>query len=89
MPTKPTWSEYPGGVFLARDLINTPTEDMGPDELIEAGAKIAKDARAKVRILRGDALLAQNYPTVHAVGRASTQAPGLLDFTWGGTTHPR
>ncbi len=77
------------GVFLARDLINTPTEDMGPDELIEAGAKIAKDARAKVRILRGDALLAQNYPTVHAVGRASTRAPGLLDFTWGEKNAPK
>ena len=71
------------GVFLARDLINTPTEDMGPDQLIEAGAAIAKDAGAKVRILRGDELLQQNYPTIHAVGRASTRAPGLLDFTWG------
>ncbi len=77
------------GIFLARDLINTPTEDMGPDELIEAGAKIAKHAGAKVRILRGDALLAQNYPTIHAVGRASTRAPGLLDFTWGDKNAPK
>jgi len=77
------------GVFLARDLINTPTEDMGPDELIDAGAAIAKDAGASVRILRGDELLQQNYPTIHAVGRASTRAPGLLDFTWGSESAPK
>ena len=77
------------GVFLARDLINTPTEDMGPDHLIDAGAAIAKDAGARVRILRGDELLEQNYPTIHAVGRASTRAPGLLDFTWGDDTAPK
>ncbi len=77
------------GVYLARDLINTPTEDMGPDELIAAGAAIAKDARAKVRILRGDALLTHNYPTIHAVGRASIRAPGLLDFTWGDKDAPK
>ena len=77
------------GVFLARDLINTPTEDMGPDQLLDAGAAVAKDARASVRILRGGELLEQNYPTIHAVGRASTRAPGLLDFKWGDDTAPR
>ena len=77
------------GVFLARDLINTPTEDMGPDQLIDAGAAVAKDAGASVRILRGDELLEHNYPTIHAVGRASTRAPGLLDFTWGDDSAPK
>lgn len=77
------------GVFVARDLINTPTEDMGPDQLIDAGAAIAKDAGASVQILRGDELLEQNYPTIHAVGRASTRAPGLLDFTWGSQSAPK
>ena len=77
------------GVFLARDLINTPTEDMGPDQLIDAGAAVAKDAGASVRILRGDALLEHNYPTIHAVGRASTRAPGLLDFTWDDDSAPK
>ena len=76
-------------VFLARDLINTPTEDMGPDQLIDIGASIAKEAGASVRILRGNELLEQNYPTIHAVGRASTRAPGLLDFTWGDGTAPK
>src|SRR5918993_1662025 len=77
------------GVFLARDLINTPTEDMGPDQLIDAGSAIATDAGASVRVLRGDELLEQNYPTIHAVGRASTRAPGLLDFTWGDENAPK
>ena len=77
------------GVFLARDLINTPTEDMGPDQLIDAGAAVAKDAGASVRILRGDELLEHNYPTIHAVGRASIRAPGLLDFTWGDDSAPK
>ena len=76
------------GVFLARDLINTPTEYMGPDELIQAGAEVAKHAGAKVRILRGDAP-ARRTPTIHAVGRASTRAPGLLDFTWGDKNAPK
>jgi leucyl aminopeptidase len=76
------------GVFLARDLINTPTEDMGPDQLIDSGAAVAKDAGASVRILRGDELLEHNYPTIHAVGRASSRVPGLLDFTWGDNTAP-
>ncbi|MEO8186280.1 MAG: leucyl aminopeptidase family protein [Burkholderiaceae bacterium] len=77
------------GVFLARDLINTPTEDMGPDELIAAGVELAKDAGATVRVLRGDELLAHNYPTIHAVGRASTRAPALLDFSWGDDNAPK
>jgi leucyl aminopeptidase len=76
-------------VTLARDLINTPAEDMGPDHLIAAGAEIAEAAGAQTRIVRGDALLRENYPTIHAVGRASTREPGLLDMRWGDESAPR
>jgi leucyl aminopeptidase len=77
------------GITLARDLINTPSEDMGPAQLLEAGAAVAAEAGAAVRVLRGDELLEHNYPTVHAVGRASARAPGLLDFSWGDARAPR
>lgn len=76
-------------ITLARNLINTPAEDMGPDELIEAGAGVARAAGADLRILRGGALLAENYPTIHAVGRACSREPGLLDLRWGEEDAPR
>ena len=76
-------------VFQARDLINTPASDLGPAELADAAIAVAKKAGAKHRVIVGDALLAENYPTVHAVGRASTRAPRLVDITWGEPTAPR
>lgn len=77
------------GVALARDLINTPAEDMGPEELVSAGEAIAKRAGAAVRVVRGDALLKENYPSIHTVGRASSRAPALLDIRWGDQAAPR
>jgi len=71
------------GEFLTRDLVNTPASDMGPSEL--EGALLALAARhgAEVSAVRGDELLAQNFPMIHAVGRASERAPRLLDLRWG------
>ena len=71
------------GEFLTRDLINTPASDMGPEELEAAFCALAKQHGAQVTITRGDDLLAQNYPMIHAVGRASSRAPRLLDMRWG------
>ena len=71
------------GVFLARDLVNTPTNDMGPDELEEAARKLAAAHGADISVTRGDDLLARNFPMIHAVGRASTGAPRLIDISWG------
>jgi len=70
-------------VFLARDMINTPAEHMGPEELAAAVGAIAKRHGASLKVLTGDELLEQNYPTVHIVGRASARAPRLIDLTWG------
>lgn len=70
-------------LFMARDLINTPAGDMGPAELAAAVKAVAKANKAKYREIVGDDLLKQNYPTIHAVGRASTRAPRLADLTWG------
>jgi leucyl aminopeptidase len=71
------------GEFLTRDLINTPASDMGPDELEMAFRSLALQHGAKVRVTRGDDLLLQNFPMIHAVGRASARAPRLLDMSWG------
>jgi len=76
-------------VFLGRDLVNTPSNDMGPEELAEAARDLAKRHRAKFSVIVGDALLKANYPLVHAVGRASSRAPRLIDIVWGNPKAPK
>jgi leucyl aminopeptidase len=75
--------------WLARDLVNTPTSDMGPEALHAAAERVASENGAKFKAIVGDDLLKQNYPLIHAVGRASTQAPRLLHFSWGDADAPR
>jgi leucyl aminopeptidase len=74
---------------LVRDLINTPAEDMMPEQLAEAVMAVAHDFGASVTQIVGDDLLAQNYPTIHRVGRASAHAPRLIDLRWGDARHAR
>lgn len=74
---------------LARDLINTPASDLGPDALEQAVRALAKQHGAKVKAITGDNLLKQNFPMIHAVGRAAHQAPRLLDVTWGKASDPK
>jgi leucyl aminopeptidase len=73
---------------LVRDLINTPTEDMGPQQLADAAADVADTFGAEIRYVEGDDLLTQNFPAIHAVGRASTRAPRLVELTWGDEDAP-
>jgi leucyl aminopeptidase len=77
------------GVFLTRDLVNTPTNDMGPDALEEAVRKLAGQHGAEVSVVSGDDLLKHNFPMIHAVGRASAEAPRLIDMAWGEKSAPR
>jgi len=77
------------GVWLARDLINTPANDMGPAELEYAARSLATRHHAKVRAIVGDDLLKENLPLIHAVGRAADRAPRLIDITWGDPSHPK
>jgi len=70
------------GIWLGRDLINTPASDMGPDELEAAARALAKRHGAKCSAIVGEALLAGNFPLIHAVGRASPRAPRLIEITW-------
>ncbi len=75
-------------VALTRDLVNTPSSDMGPQELEAAARKLAKEHGARFRKVAGKAL-ATGFPMIHAVGRASTRAPRLIDFTWGDPKAPK
>jgi leucyl aminopeptidase len=74
---------------LARDLINTPANDMGPAELETAARDVAARFGAEVACITGDELLTGNFPLIHAVGRASTRAPRLIDVRWGDAAHPK
>ena len=76
-------------IYLARDLINTPAEDMGPQDLATAAQAVAREAKATCTVIAGEQLLKHNYPTVHAVGRASSRAPCLIDLRWGEKDAPK
>lgn len=76
------------GEALTRDLINTPANDMGPDALEAACLELAEQHGAVAQVIKGEALLEQNFPMIHAVGRAATQEPRLIDLRWG-TAGPR
>ena len=71
-----------------RDLVNTPTEHMGPEQLEAVAREIAQRHGAQVEVIAGDALLAQNFPAIHAVGRASHRAPRLIALRWGASGLP-
>ncbi len=75
--------------FLVRDLINTPAADMGPEELAAAARTLADGHGARFAVIVGDELQVRNYPAVHAVGRASSRAPRLIDIQWGDESNPR
>ncbi len=76
-------------VTLARDLINTPTNDMGPDALEQAARDLASKNGATISTVEGDALLKHNLPMIHAVGRAGSIAPRLIDLKWGKDSDPK
>jgi len=77
------------GDFITRDLVNTPTNDMGPDALEKAFCNLALKHNAYTQVIKGNDLLKQNFPMIHAVGRASDQEPRLLDMKWGDKNNPK
>lgn len=76
-------------IYLARDLINTPTEAMGPAELAEKITEVAKKHSATVTQVIGSELLTAQYLAIHTVGRASVREPRLIDLRWGSSQHPK
>lgn len=74
---------------LTRDLINTPTEHMGPEQLEAAARGLAQAHGAQFNSIVGEALISERFPAIHAVGRASHRAPRLIELNWGDVSHPR
>jgi leucyl aminopeptidase len=74
--------------YLVRDLVNTPSSDMGPEDLEKASRRIAEAHNAKLRTVEGRNL-EKGFPMVAAVGRASTRPPRLIDFSWGRERNPK
>ena len=74
---------------LARDLINTPSNDMGPEQLALAAQHLAERFGASFSCIVGDELTVRNFPLIHAVGMASPHAPRLIDVSWGDPAHPK
>jgi leucyl aminopeptidase len=79
------------GVALTRDLVNTGANDLGPAELAAAAEDLARRHGALCRVIVGDALIADGFPLIHAVGAAATpeRAPRLIDITWGDAADPK
>jgi len=75
--------------YLARDLVNTPANDLGPEAFEHEIRAFATRHRMRVKVFLGDELLTQNFPMIHAVGRAAAEAPRLVDLTWGHESDPR
>ena len=75
---------------LAKDMVNTPANDMGPAEIEAVALGLAQRFNAEIAVVTGDDLLTQNYPAVHAVGRASheSRASRMIELTWGRPDHP-
>lgn len=78
-----------GGINWARDLINTPANDMNPQALAEEAVQWAQSAGGKVQVIKGEALLKANYPTIYTVGKAAAVPPHLVDIRFGKKGAPK
>lgn len=75
--------------YLVRDLVTTPANNMGPDQLEETARHLADRYGAQMTAIAGGDLVIENYPMIYAVGKASTRAPRLLDLHWGQPDAPK
>jgi leucyl aminopeptidase len=76
-------------VRMGRDLVNTPANDLGPDGIETAARAVAEKHGTAINVIAGQDLLDQNFPMIHAVGRAATEAPRLIDLRWGDANAPK
>lgn len=75
--------------YLVRDLVTTPSNNMGPEQLEETARSLADRYEAKINVIAGGDLVIENYPMIYAVGKASTRAPRLIDLRWGSADTPK
>ncbi|MEM6902497.1 MAG: leucyl aminopeptidase family protein, partial [Pseudomonadota bacterium] len=85
----PALTHHVRAVWLTRDLVNLPSNHMGPEQLADAAKAVAKHHKAKCSIVDDQAELAQDYPAIYAVGMASDRLPRLIDFSWGKKKAPK
>jgi leucyl aminopeptidase len=78
-----------GAIAFGRDLVNAPANVLGPHEFEQRAVKLAEHFDASVSMIRGDDLIAGNFPLVHAVGRAAAEPPRIVDFIWGRESAPK
>lgn len=76
-------------IYTLRNLVNTPSNDMGPDELESIVKSIATTFEAKTKIIKDEQLLKQNFPLIYTVGKASPRRPRLIELNWGNPKHPK
>jgi leucyl aminopeptidase len=76
-------------LYFGRDLINMPANDLGPAELEAAARELANAFSGSVKVTEGSGLLSDNFPMIHAVGRASDRPPRLIDLRWGSEHAPK
>ena len=76
-------------IAFGRDLVNAPANALGPQALEQEAVKLAEEFDASVSMVRGDELLAANFPLIHAVGRAAAEEPRIVDFSWGREDAPK
>ena len=87
--TLETALQFIQATYLVRHMVNAPAGDMMPEHMAATVESVAKKFGAQFSQIIGDDLLEKNYPTIHAVGRASIHAPRLLDLHWGDKSHPK
>lgn len=75
-------------IFMVRDLINMPANELNPERLARFAMDLAETLHANCQVWTGDELLTHHYPAIHAVGRAAHSAPRLIHLAWGDVTHP-
>lgn len=76
-------------ITAVRNLINTPSNDMGPDELEAAARHIAGEFKAKISVIQDQSLVEKNFPLIYTVGQASPRRPRLIDMHWGSAKNPK
>jgi len=76
-------------IALTRDLVNTPPNILGTEELAAEAKNLAKKHKAKATIIKGEQLLKKNFPLIYTVGKASERPPHLVDIQWGKPSHPK
>lgn len=76
-------------VYMMRNIVNTPANDFGPDEMEEVCEHIADKFKTKIKVIACDDLLRENYPLIHTVGDASPRRPRLIELNWGKKSDPK